>query len=166
MQFFNDYGLIIVLVIVHTLQITLTWIISQRAESAGYDQGYADCKHGHSTHIEALHDDIAEKNLQLRQAETAHRLDREQLIQDCDNRIAHYSRCANPFTEEDAVGLMKSAGQLQRANELFEHLGATTEADHAFSASNHVTLMAARIREAIAEANQPTEQHLAEGAAA
>lgn len=166
MQFINDYGLIIVLVIVHSLQITLTWIISQRAESTGYDQGYADCKHGHATHIEALHDDIAEKNLQLRQAMTAHRLDREQLIQDCDTRIAHYSRRANPFTEEDAAGLMKCAGQLLRANELFEHLGATTEADHAFSASNHVTLMAARIRNAIAAAEQPAGHQHVEGAAA
>ncbi|MDG9855629.1 hypothetical protein V2A28_05880 [Pseudomonas aeruginosa] len=166
MQASIQHALIIGLAIATAVILVVAWGAIRRAESKGYDLGYNDAKKGHSSHIEALHEDIALKRLQLRQADAAHQLDREQLLQDCDNRIAHYSRRANPFTEEDAAGLMKSAGQLLRANELFEHLGATTEADYAFSASNHVTLMAARIREAIAEANKPTEQHLAEGAAA
>lgn len=167
MQALHDYGLIIVLVMAITLQLISAWVVSSRAEAKGYDLGYADCKLGHAAHIEALHDDIAEKNLQLRQAETAHRLDREDLMQDCDQRIAHYSRRANPFTEEDAAGLMKSAGQLQRANELFEHLGATTEADYAFSASNHAIQMASRIRAALAASEVEVEATaLVEGAAA
>lgn len=165
MQDITVYGLLIVVAAAILLQVVGGWVISRRAEAKGYDKGYDDAKLGYAPHIEALHDDIADKNQQLRQNQALHRLEQEKLMQDCDRRIAHYARRANPFTEADAAGLMKSAGQLQRANELFESLGATTEADYAFSATNHVTQMAARIREAIAEASA-ADDHQAQGVAA
>ncbi|KJK03590.1 hypothetical protein UB43_03590 [Pseudomonas sp. 21] len=166
MQAINSYGLIIVLLLASIIQVFSGWIISLRSEAKGYDKGYDDAKRGNAPHIEALHEDLALLRSRLRLAEAEHTKDRENLMQDCDKRIAHYSRQANPFTEEDAAGLMKTAGQLRRANELFEHLGATTEADYAFSASNHATVMAGRIREAIAAANEGAPSVQPEGAAA
>jgi hypothetical protein len=154
MQALNDYGLIIVLVVALALQVIGGWHISRRAEAKGYDLGYADCKRGHITHIEALHDDIAEKNLQLRQAEAAHRLDREDLMQDCDERIAHYARRASPFTNEDAAELMKISGQLYVTAVTAGRIGATLHKDQATQAVETAVRMAERIRAVLVLAEQ------------
>lgn len=154
MQALQDYGLIIVLVAAIALQVFSAWIVSNRSEAKGYDLGYADCKLGHAAHIEALHDDIAEKNLQLRQAEAAHRLDREELIQDCDERIAHYARRASPFTDADAAELMKISGQLKVTAVTAHRVGATIHKDQATLAAESAVRMAERIRAVLAHAEQ------------
>lgn len=154
MQALHDYGLIIVLVVALALQVFSTWIVSNHSEAKGYDQGYADCKLGHSAHIEALHDDIAEKNLQLRQAEAAHRLECEELIQDYDERIAHYAKRANPFTDEDAAELMKISGQLKVTAVTADRVGATTHKDQATQAATSAARMAERIRTTLAHSEQ------------
>ncbi|QIE84945.1 hypothetical protein [Pseudomonas nitroreducens] len=154
MQALHDYRLIIVLVAALALQVIVTWAISSRSEAKGYDLGYADCKLGYAAHIEALHDDIEEKNLQLRQAEASHCLDRETLIQDCDERIAHYARRANPFTDEDAAELMKISGQLKVTAVTADRVGATTHKDQATQAATSAARMAERIRATLAHAGQ------------
>lgn len=154
MQALHDYGLIIVLAVALALQVFSAWVISSRSEAKGYDLEYADCKLGHAAHIEALHDDIAEKNLQLRQAEAAHRLDREELIQDCDERIAHYARRASPFTDEDATELMKISGQLKVTAVTASRVGATLHKEQATLAAGSAARMADRIRAVLNHAEQ------------
>lgn len=152
MQALHDYGLIIVLVIVHALQITLTWFISQRAEAAGYDKGYDDAKRGHETHIEALHNAYDDLHREMRQAAAAHRLDRDSLIQDCDKRIAHYARRASPFTDEDAAELLKISGPLRVTAVTAERVGAITHKYQALYSADSATRMAERIRAVLAQA--------------
>ncbi|QIE86964.1 hypothetical protein [Pseudomonas nitroreducens] len=154
MQASIQHALIIGLAIATAVILVVAWIAVRRAETHGYDLGYGDAKRGHSSHIEALHEDLGLLRDTLRLAEIEHKADREQLLQDCDNRIAHYSRRANPFTDEDAAELLKISGQLKVTAVTAERVGALTHKHQALQAAESATRMAARIRAALVHAEE------------
>lgn len=154
MQAINSYGLIIVLLIASVIQVFSGWFISLRSEAKGYDKGYDDAKRGNAPHIEALHEDLALLRSRLRLAEAEHAKDRENLMQDCDERIAHYARRASPFTNEDATELMKISGQLKVTAVTAGRVGATPYKDQANQAAESAVRMAERIRAVLANAEQ------------
>ncbi|EMV9185857.1 hypothetical protein AADU03_004742 [Escherichia coli] len=154
MQAINSYGLIIVLLLASVIQVFSGWIISLRSEAKGYDKGYDDAKRGNAPHIETLHEDLALLRSRLRLAEAEHTRDRENLMQDCDERIAHYARRASPFTDEDAAELMRISGQLKVTAVTAGRVGATLHKEQANQAAESAVRMAERIRAVLASAEQ------------
>jgi hypothetical protein len=150
MQTTIQYMIIGTMAIAMLVILTVAWISVLRAQSNGYDLGYGDAQRGYRTHIDALHEDITAKAAKIKAMETQHQADREALLLDCDNRIAHYSRRSNPLTLEHAGELMKISGQLQYAANLFRQFNAIDKAAWANDAAAMAMRLSLRVHDAIA----------------
>lgn len=147
----TTYHLIIIgLAFAFGAALLIAWRSTRNSHATGYDQGYQDGKLGQLGHINALHEDVALLRASHRLSDAEHQLERERLIQDCDERIAFYARRASPFTEEDAVELMKISGQLQVTAVTAQRVGATTHQSQALRAAETASQMAGRIRDVLA----------------
>ena len=97
---------------------------AQKAQAQGYDLGYDDAKRGHELRLNALQEEAASLALAVANQHTAHRLERDAIIQDADARIAIYARSANPFNEQDRITLQAAANQLDVAANTYSGLQA------------------------------------------
>ncbi|WP_160286515.1 hypothetical protein [Pseudomonas knackmussii] len=147
----TTYHLIIIgLAVAFGVALLIAWRSTRDSHATGYDLGYEDGKRGQLDQVNALHEDLALLRTRQRLADEEHQQDRDRLIQDCDERIAFYARRASPFTEEDAVELMKISGQLQVTATTAERVGATTHRSQALRAAESASQMADRIRVVLA----------------
>ncbi|SDH48804.1 hypothetical protein [Pseudomonas panipatensis] len=147
----TTYHLIMLgLAIAFGVALLIAWRTTRNSHAAGYSQGFEDGKRSQLAHINALHEDLALLRARHRLADAEHQLERERLIQDCDKRIAFYARRTSPFTEKDAVELMKISGQLQVTANTAQRIGATTHQAQALRAADSASQMAGRIRAVLA----------------
>lgn len=89
--------------------LALAWLAfraAQQARASGYDQGYDDAQ---LARIELLQGELDDLSGLAADIETTRRLERDELIQDADRRIAIYASRANPFTEADLLTLQTAA---------------------------------------------------------
>ncbi len=105
--------------------------------------------------IAALHADLAQLK-QIRDIEKrGHQTSVEAIMQDCDQRIATYSRRVAAVTHQDIQQLILIAKQLERAGSAYSHQGAVEGARMAHQAQLEALNLAERIRAALDQQPQP-----------
>lgn len=128
-----------------------------RGYALGYDAAYLSQQRLLDTchaRIRALHDDLAQLK-QIRDIEKrGHQTSVEAIMQDCDQRIATYSRRATAVTHQDIQQLILIAKQLERAGSAYSHQGAVEGARMAHQAQLEALNLAERIRSALDEQPQ------------
>lgn len=145
------------------LSAVIPLLLSLRArwKARGYALGY-DAAHtsqqryidSHGERIRALHNDLAQLK-QIREIEKrGHQTSVEAIMQDCDQRIATYSRRAAAVTHQDIQQLILIAKQLERAGSAYSHQGAVEGARMAHQAQLDALNLAERIRSALDEPPQ------------
>lgn len=173
----TDLDLILLAIIGLIIAASMFWsavCLHRKAESKGYEAGYQDAQQQTSLRFEALHEDLASLRAkhaadrkateqQLAEAAKASRERLEAVMQDADQRIAHYARRSNPLTREDASWLMKVAGQLSLLEEMATRIDAENGAAQARTAHDRCKRLAQRVNEALdaAEAVEAVEQERA-----
>lgn len=129
-----------------------------RGYALGYDAAYLSQQRLLDTchaRIRALHDDLAQLK-HIRDIEKrGHKTSVEAIIQDCDQRIATYSRRAAAITQNDIQQLILIAKQLERACSAYSHQGAVEGARMAHQAQLNALNLAERIRAALDQQAQP-----------
>lgn len=159
----TDLDLILLAIIGLIIAASMFWsavYLHRKAESKGYDAGYQDAQQQASLRFEALHEDLATLRAkhaadrkateqQLAEAAKASRARLEAVMQDADQRIAHYARRSNPLTREDASWLMKVAGQLSLLEDMATRIDAESVAAQARTAHDQCKRLAQRVNEAL-----------------
>lgn len=123
--------------------------LAKLARASGYDQGYDDARQAKLERIELLQGELEDLRGLAAELETARRLERDELIQDADRRIAIYARRSNPFTEADQQTLEKAAAQLELLSRTFQGFGSTHNATQASQTAQQTLNMAERLRAAL-----------------
>lgn len=148
--------------------LALAWLAfraAQQARASGYDQGYDDARNAQLARIELLQGELDDLSGLAADIETTRRLERDELIQDADRRIAIYASRANPFTEADLLTLQTAAEQLGLLSRTFRGLGATIKATQASQSAQQLLNMAERLRAALAVRTAQQEERTLEAAA-
>lgn len=129
-----------------------------RGYALGYNTAYSTQQRLLDTNAEriaALHADLAQLK-QIRDIEKrGHQTSVEAIMQDCDQRIATYSRRAAAVTHQDIQQLILIAKQLERACSAYSHQGAVEGARMAHQAQLNALNLAERIRAALDQQAQP-----------
>ena len=129
-----------------------------RGYALGYNTAYSTQQRlldANAERIAALHADLAQLK-QIRDIEKrGHQTSVEAIMQDCDQRIATYSRRAAAVTHQDIQQLILIAKQLERAGSAYSHQGAVEGARMAHQAQLEALNLAERIRAALDQHPQP-----------
>lgn len=161
MQLFNSLGIAFNLGAVLLGTLALIWWVYTLGHShghgVGYEAGNSAGRADQQERIAALHEDLANLHGKLANIDTAHRLDRDAIIQDADARIAIYSRRANPLTRDDANWLRKVSGQLQLLATMHHSLANDTAENWAYAAIAKANNLAALVDEALDAAEPAAE---------
>lgn len=148
--------------------LALAWLAfraAQQARAIGYDQGYDDARNAQLARIELLQGELDDLSGLAADLETARRLERDELIQDADRRIAIYASRSNPFTETDLQTLQTAAEQLDLLSRTFHGFGSTNNATQASHIAQQTLNMAERLRAALATHEAQQEERTLEAAA-
>lgn len=125
-----------------------------RGYALGYNTAYSTQQRlldANAERIAALHADLAQLK-QIRDIEKrGHQTSVEAIMQDCDQRIATYSRRAAAVTHKDIQHLVLIAKQLEHASSAYSHQGAVEGARMAHQAQLDALNLAERIRSALDE---------------
>ena len=123
-----------------------------RSYAVGYNTAYSTQQRlldANAERIAALHADLAQLK-QIREIEKrGHQTSVEAIMQDCDQRIATYSRRVAAVTHQDIQQLILIAKQLERAGSAYSHQGAVEGARMAHQAQLEALNLAERIRAAL-----------------
>jgi hypothetical protein len=130
--------------------------MARSARSAGFDEGHQIAREANAERIHLLNIDLADLARKREADRTAHRLERDQLIQDADQRIAAYARRANPFTEQDLSALAGTLKTLELARNTFAGLQALDKQAEAANQLASTRDLHARLQEVLS--NQNAEQ--------
>ena len=129
-----------------------------RGYALGYDAAHSSQQRlldANAERIRALHADLAQLK-QIRDIEKrGHQTSVEAIMQDCDQRIATYSRRVAAATHQDIQQLILIAKQLERAGSAYSHQGAVEGARMAHQAQLEALNLAERIRAALDQHPQP-----------
>ena len=156
MQTTHLIGMLIAVQIIGLLAMAIaSRLNAEKARATGYDEGYDDAKLALAQRITALHSDIARLQEQQASARLEHGHQLEAIMQDCDQRIATYSRRAAAVTHQDIQQLILIAKQLERAGSAYSHQGAVEGARMAHQAQLEALNLAERIRAALDQQPQP-----------
>lgn len=162
MQTFNSLDISLYIGLATLFALALIWWVYTLGHSHGHDGGYNDGissgRADQQQRIDALHEDLANLHGKLADTETAHRLEREFIMQDADTRIAIYSRRANPLTRDDAKWLRKVSGQLQLLATMHHNLANDTAENWAYAAIAKANNLAALVDEALDAAEPANPQ--------
>ncbi|WP_375737721.1 hypothetical protein [Pseudomonas boanensis] len=129
----------------------------RNARATGYDEGHQIAREAAAERIALLNADIGELHLTRQQELTRHQLERDEIIQDADRRIAEYARRSNPFNEWDLGTLADVASTLDLAASTFAGLQARDKARIALQQIGLASRMHERLKDAL-EANARTQQ--------
>lgn len=147
--------MILLLLVAYACGINKGKLLTEAVEfSKGYQAGLAK----QSEHIAALHSDIEHLHQANQAMLEAHRVDRDNLIQDADKRIAFYSKRSNPLNASDLITLEGATRSLSVARQTWLAMGANDAATTASQQEYALCGIRARLMDAInTAAAQPVE---------
>ncbi len=137
-----------------TFMLATALILRGHWKARGYALGHAS----RQDYIETLLDISANHRERATQLEQQHSHDRAALILDADQRIAHYARRANPFTERHQQDLAGIAAVLDLAAATFAGLQANDKAMQARSGAITLRQMGEQLGKVIAAQEAPAQQ--------
>lgn len=132
--------------------LALAWACLARNHSAyakGYDLGYDNAKRAQQHRLDLLQCELDNLSVMATNLETARRLERDELIQDADRRIAVYASRAAACTSADVSTLRSIASNLQLAAEMYDRLHASDQARFAHTLQQQALKLADRMEEAL-----------------
>ncbi|MDH0894252.1 MULTISPECIES: AAA family ATPase [unclassified Pseudomonas] len=103
------------------------------AFSAGYDHGHSDARQQLVERIRMIEGDLEAQRATETNLRAAHRLDRDAIMRDCDERVAAYAR--RSLTRDDLTTLRIIDKQLAVAAKTYLNLNLTEQAQHLATAS-------------------------------
>lgn len=131
--------------------------LARSARATGFDEGHEIAHSAAQERIGLLNEDLCELARKRANDEARHQLERDQLLQDADQRIAAYARRANPFNEQDLATLTGTVKTLELARNTFAGLQALDKQAEAANQLTFVRAMHDRLQEVlkIQHAEQP-----------
>ncbi|MGF6692684.1 hypothetical protein M2318_002756 [Metapseudomonas resinovorans] len=135
------------------------------ARANGYDEGHKIAREANAERIHLLNIDLVELARKREADKTGHRLERDQLIQDADQRIAEYARRSNPFNDQDLATLAAAVRSLELARDTFAGLQALDKQAESARQAVSIRNMHDRLKSALEAQAHPAEHINMEAAA-